>query len=238
MNLDLALGITCKNSSSLTTDNTTGNVAYPTAGVVVVFDPKVNRQVAFIHNKKNAVSCVCFSPDGKHLATGEIGYKPAVRVWRMQTDKEPQEVGTFFGHEYGIKSVVFSPKGDMIVSVGLENDNSVFAWSWPAGFKIGTNNIKDIIHSTRFSQCGTFFVTAGVRHIKYWYPGLTRSIAESTTVPTVVPLYVVRVFSVNTKTIHLSTVVLVTKVVVILLISSQKEKLLLFYLLTHEASLK
>ncbi|XP_012943584.1 mitogen-activated protein kinase-binding protein 1, partial [Aplysia californica] len=169
MNLDLALGISCVNLSSLAFGCVSGLLAYPASGVLVVYSPKLNCQVAYLHVRRNSVSCANFSPDGRYVLTGEVGYKPALRVWRLQ---DGQEVATIYGHEFGIKSAMFSPRGDVIVSVGLENDNEVNVWAWPDKHRVATNKIKDLIYSVSFSQCGQYFLTAGVRHLKFWYPKL------------------------------------------------------------------
>uniref|UniRef100_A0A0W0FM89 Transcriptional repressor Tup1 N-terminal domain-containing protein n=1 Tax=Moniliophthora roreri TaxID=221103 RepID=A0A0W0FM89_MONRR len=64
---------------------------------------------------------VCFSPDGKFLATGaEDGL---VRIWNIQ---KARIRNIFGGHRKEIYSVVFSPDGRLIVS--CSDDNTVRIW--------------------------------------------------------------------------------------------------------------
>ncbi|KAH9512400.1 hypothetical protein Btru_039412 [Bulinus truncatus] len=186
MNLDLVLGMTCNNISCLACDRNSSLVAHAAAGVLVILDAETNSQVKYLHLRKNCVSSVNFSSDGKLIVTGEIGYRPAARVWRV---KDGLEVAALYGHDFGIKYVLFSPAMDVIVTVGLEHDNEVNVWAWPERHRLATNKIVDIIRAVAFSECGKFFVTAGCRHLKFWYPNFLDADVCQTPVPHVQPLY-------------------------------------------------
>ncbi|KAK3781220.1 hypothetical protein RRG08_047761 [Elysia crispata] len=187
MNLDLVLGLSCNNKGALACDQSTGLVAHTASGVLVLLNTKSNCQVKYFHLRKNCVSSACFSSDGRYVITGETGYRPAVRVWRI---KDGVEVATLYGHEFGIKCVQFSPDMQEIISVGMEHDNVVNVWAWPSGCKIAANNILDLIKAVSYSECGTFFVTSGFRHIKFWYPKITvEESKQCGTFPNVHPLY-------------------------------------------------
>ncbi|KAH9512397.1 hypothetical protein Btru_039405 [Bulinus truncatus] len=192
MNLDLVLGMTCNNISCLACDRNSSLVAHAAAGVLVILDAETgNSQVKYLHLRKNCVSSVNFSSDGKLIVTGEIGYRPAARVWRVKgrTNLDGLEVAALYGHDFGIKYVLFSPAMDVIVTVGLEHDNEVNVWAWPEKHRLATNKIVDIIRAVAFSECGKFFVTAGCRHLKFWYPNFLDADVCQTPVPHVQPLY-------------------------------------------------
>uniref|UniRef100_A0A2C9M6X9 Anaphase-promoting complex subunit 4 WD40 domain-containing protein n=1 Tax=Biomphalaria glabrata TaxID=6526 RepID=A0A2C9M6X9_BIOGL len=180
MNLDLVLGMSCNNISCLACDRNSSLVAHTAAGVLVILDAETNSQVKYIHLNKNCVSSVNFSSDGKLIVTGEIGYRPAARIWRV---KDGVEIASLYGHDFGIKYVLFSPSMDVIVTVGLEHDNEVNVWAWPEKHRLATNKIVDIIRAVAFSECGKFFVTAGCRHLKFWYPNFLSTETFQTTVP-------------------------------------------------------
>ena len=68
-----------------------------------------------------AVYSVCFSPDGKQLATGS--FDRTVRLWDVETGAC---VRTLEGHGRWVSSVCFSPDGRMVAS-GSE-DMTVRLW--------------------------------------------------------------------------------------------------------------
>ena len=49
------------------------------------------------------ISSIAFSPDGKHLAAGECGHQPCVRVWDVASRSVLSEVQ---GHSFGISCLV------------------------------------------------------------------------------------------------------------------------------------
>src|SRR5262249_31204412 len=63
---------------------------------------------------------VAFSPDGKHIASGELG---EVKVWDALTGQEQR---TFKEHTGGVNSVAFSPDGKSLAPGG--GDPTVKVW--------------------------------------------------------------------------------------------------------------
>ncbi|KAK1229314.1 hypothetical protein PQX77_007632 [Marasmius sp. AFHP31] len=64
---------------------------------------------------------VCFSPDGKHLATG--AEDKLIRIW----DIEEKQIRTIFrGHSEGVNSVDFSPDGRLLASASY--DKTIRIW--------------------------------------------------------------------------------------------------------------
>ena len=68
-----------------------------------------------------AVYSVCFSPDGRRLASGS--YEGTVRLWDVETGAC---VRTLEGHGGPVYSVCFSPKGRMGAS--SSGDRTVRLW--------------------------------------------------------------------------------------------------------------
>ena len=100
--MERIIGLTVSQGAGLSVNRQTGNVAYCAGGVVVVYDPKKNRQTQFLLNESSAtkasMECVAFSDNGKYLAAGEIGHSPSVLVWDVETGKQ---VADMKGHKFG-----------------------------------------------------------------------------------------------------------------------------------------
>jgi WD40 repeat protein len=81
------------------------------------------------------ISTLVFSNDGRYLATGS--YDKTIRLWRIGDDdkngeKEHLKVEyVLTGHESPVKTVQFSEKSNMIVSLGL--DREVRLWNLEQG---------------------------------------------------------------------------------------------------------
>lgn len=82
MDLDRIIGNTILSNSGLAINSHTGDVAYAAGCVIVIYNPKQNKQVKFLMGKKNkAIGSLCFSPNGKYLAAGEVNPpKPLKRM--------------------------------------------------------------------------------------------------------------------------------------------------------------
>ncbi|XP_078389290.1 mitogen-activated protein kinase-binding protein 1-like isoform X2 [Cetorhinus maximus] len=178
--LDKVLGITASSSSSLACDLTTGLVAYPAGCVVVLCNPKKSKQTHILNASRKAVSALAFSPDGKYLVTGESGHMPAVRVWDVSDKVQVAELQC---HKYGVSCVSFSPNMKYIVSVGYQHDKLVNVWDWKKNSIVASNKVSSKVTAVSFSEDSSFFVTAGNRHVKFWYLNESKACKANVTVP-------------------------------------------------------
>ncbi|XP_061168980.1 mitogen-activated protein kinase-binding protein 1-like [Saccostrea echinata] len=166
VSLERVLGLTVSTNATLTCDLNTGTIAYPAGCVVVIFDPRSNKQSYIFNTSRKTITAVAFSHDGKHLATGESGNQPAVRVWDVA---EKTQVAEFNRHKFGIVCVKFSPTENYVVSIGSEHDMMVNVWNWKKKIQVASNKIISKVNSMAFSKDGSVFVTVGHRHVKFWY---------------------------------------------------------------------
>ncbi|XP_056437864.1 mitogen-activated protein kinase-binding protein 1-like [Gadus chalcogrammus] len=164
--LEKVLGITAAGHSGLACDPHSGLVAYPAGCVVVLLNPKKNRQQHLINTSRKSITALAFSPDGKHLVTGESGHLPAVRLWDVS---ERRQVAELQKHNYGVSCVAFSPNSKYIVSVGTQHDMTISVWAWKKDVVVAVNKVSSKVTAVSFSEDSSYFVTAGVRHIKFWY---------------------------------------------------------------------
>jgi WD40 repeat protein len=87
---------------------------------VTVWDVQTGQETLVLEPCLGACS-VCFSPDGKRLATG--GYDNLVKVWDAETGRETL---TLRGHTWVVNSVCFSPDGKHMASASA--DCTVKVW--------------------------------------------------------------------------------------------------------------
>ncbi|XP_053744246.1 mitogen-activated protein kinase-binding protein 1-like [Synchiropus splendidus] len=164
--LEKVLGITAAGNSGFACDPKSGLVAYPAGCVVVLLNPKKNTQHHLINTSRKTITALSFSPDGKHLATGESGHLPAVRLWDVS---ERRQVAELQKHKYGISCVAFSPNSKYIVSVGNQHDMLVNVWAWKKDIVVAANKVSSKVTGVSFSEDSSYFVTVGNRHVKFWY---------------------------------------------------------------------
>ncbi|XP_074542001.1 mitogen-activated protein kinase-binding protein 1-like isoform X2 [Halichoeres trimaculatus] len=177
--LEKVLGITASGNCGLACDPRSGLVAYPAGCVVVLLNPKKNRQHHIITSRKT-ITALSFSPDGKYLVTGESGHLPAVRLWDVAERRQVAELQT---HKYGISCVAFSPNGKYIVSVGNQHDMMVNVWAWKKDVVVAANKVSSKVTGVSFSEDSSYFVTVGNRHVKFWYLDHCKASKASAPVP-------------------------------------------------------
>ncbi|XP_049824929.1 mitogen-activated protein kinase-binding protein 1 isoform X3 [Aethina tumida] len=175
--LEKVLGVTVSNNAALANDSN-GNIAYPAGCTVVLFNTKTEQQSHIINTSRKTITSLAFSSCGRYIVTGECGHQPAVRVWDLQSDPQsqhpglspqPQQIAEFLGHKYGVNCVAFSPTTKYVVSVGTQHDMIVNVWDWKNNIKVASNKVSTKVKSIAFSENGSYFVTVGNRHVKFWY---------------------------------------------------------------------
>ncbi|KAM4743032.1 WD repeat-containing protein 62 isoform 2-T2 [Anableps anableps] len=179
VSLEKVLGISPVVSSFLTSDPNSGRLAYPAGCVVVLLNPQKNEQSHIINTSRKPFTTLDFSHDGKHLATGESGHMPCVRVWEVGGG----QVAEVQAHKYGVSCVAFSSSSSYVVSVGFQHDRTVNVWDWRKGSIIASNKVSSRVFSVSFSQDSSYFVTAGNRHIKFWDLDGSKERRVNSTVP-------------------------------------------------------
>ncbi|XP_075050712.1 mitogen-activated protein kinase-binding protein 1-like isoform X2 [Mixophyes fleayi] len=178
--LEKVLGITVSAGRGLSCDPKTGLVAYPAGCVVVLLNPRKNKQTHILNSSRKTITALAFSPDGKFLVTGESGHMPAVRVWDVA---ERTQVAELQEHKYGVACVSFSPSSKYIVSVGYQHDMIVNVWSWKKNVVVAANKVSSKVTAVSFSEDSSYFVTAGNRHVKFWYLDEAKSSKVNSTIP-------------------------------------------------------
>ncbi|PHZ16393.1 WD40 repeat-like protein [Rhizopus microsporus ATCC 52813] len=95
-----------------------------------------------------------------------MGHQPRIFIWDV---KEKTIFREFKAHKFGVLSLSFSPNMRYLVSVGFQHDGYLYVWDWKKGIKLAGNKVTSRVNAISFSKDGSFFVTAGLRHVKFWY---------------------------------------------------------------------
>jgi WD40 repeat protein len=119
-------------------------------GELMLWDLITGEPVYSLKAHKEDVNCVCFSPDGKRMASGagdlSTPTRPGeVKLWDAKTG---QHLSTLKGHTSAVSSVNFSPDGKRILSGSF--DGTVKVWDAQTGKPISTFRAND---TTIFSAC-------------------------------------------------------------------------------------
>ncbi|XP_024887681.1 mitogen-activated protein kinase-binding protein 1 isoform X5 [Temnothorax curvispinosus] len=181
--LERVLGVTVSSNAALDCDKTSELVAYPAGCTIVLFNPRRNSQAHVLNASRKTVTSLALAGDGKLLATGECGHMPNVRVWDISDPHNAVQIAEFPGHKYGINCVAFSPSNKYVVSVGSQHDMIVNVWDWRNNVKVASNKVSSKVKAVCFAENGTYFVTVGNRHVKFWYLEYSRSAKYKEPVP-------------------------------------------------------
>ncbi|CAM0138457.1 unnamed protein product [Umbelopsis sp. WA50703] len=233
LKLERIIGLTSSTNNMMATDPSSEQIAYAAGAVVVIYNYRRNKQVAFLYppasvtnavpgsnnvppvnnplpnfpawsanahpsaaewaspsalgndmnygkqtsdeepgkkrtsagTRPKTISCLAFSSDGNYLAAGEVGHQPRIFVWNV---KQQSLVCVLKGHKFGIVSVAFSSNMRHLASVGFQHDGYLNVWNWRKGIKVASNRVTSRVNAMAFSKDGSHFITAGLRHIKFW----------------------------------------------------------------------
>lgn len=135
------------------------------AGLIVVYDSINSKQVKFFQASK-AVTCIAFSADGNLIACGEKGHSPMVSIWSMRSGAL---IAQLTEHKNGVGALAFSPNGQYLISAGFKHDKQLIVWRLHDNVPLVKKKLANKVNSIVFSGDGSFFVTCGDRHLKWWY---------------------------------------------------------------------
>ncbi|KAL7062235.1 hypothetical protein AAHC03_01113 [Spirometra sp. Aus1] len=180
VNLERVLGFTSGNNCSVSFDTKASTIFY-TAGCVVVAESCTTGLQSFIQSpSRKSLTCLDASPDGQFLATGEFGHQPKVRLWSRANHCQ---VAEFSSHHFRVSCVRFCPNSRNLVSVGNQDDQTICVWDRVQLQKIASAKVTAKVNALAFSEDGDFFVTVGIRHVRFWYIDLTKGVKTKETQP-------------------------------------------------------
>eukprot|EP00357_Protocruzia_adherens_P030928 CAMPEP_0115043006 /NCGR_PEP_ID=MMETSP0216-20121206/46605_1 /TAXON_ID=223996 /ORGANISM="Protocruzia adherens, Strain Boccale" /LENGTH=1428 /DNA_ID=CAMNT_0002425231 /DNA_START=108 /DNA_END=4394 /DNA_ORIENTATION=+ len=183
LKLEKVIGISGRSNKGVQINPVTGDVAYIAGSIIVIYNPKQNKQIKFFFNKRNRpFSCLTISSNGRYIAAGEGACKqPEISIWECQYS-ELDPIKVFQGHRYGISALKFSPDSKHLVSLGDSNDLGLFIWDFSQGKRITSNKLNRPINDLTFTSDGDQLVTVGKSIVKFWPMQKVKRILESNAV--------------------------------------------------------
>lgn len=155
-------------------------------GTTRLWDPATGGLKAILYGHAGVVQSVAYSPDGKTLATAGLGDK-RIKFWdagtarprtssaKTITSGRVQPVLT--GHVEAVRSLAFSPDGNMLVSGG--SDGLVILWDSAQGQEVDRlPRRQTAIRSLAISLDGTILLSAGDDSVLLWHLQENRLIRE------------------------------------------------------------
>lgn len=156
---------TCSNTAKYVS----GKVVFVSAGVGVVMDQKSRQQSFFLKHMEDVIS-VAVHPSGKVVATGQYSPVPNSRVDIYVWEAEEKSVRAWIDdfHLNGVCCLEFSPDGTLLLSVGLDKDNSLAIHDWSLSRLINTAKVDTARVNAVAWKSNTEFVTAGDKSVILW----------------------------------------------------------------------
>lgn len=167
-------GYRCRGVYSNVHFASTGEMVYPAAAVVVMYNKETNTQ-RFYQRHVDDVLCVALSADGTLAASGGKatvsdkgrGVHPSLHIWNVETGENIAISRN--RHKRAIVCVCWSPDGKYVVSVGLDNDHTMLLHDASTGnvvaaTKTGTDKVIGVTWNAETNT----ICTVGVKHICFW----------------------------------------------------------------------
>lgn len=145
--------------------NSAGKAVYPQAGVAVIYDSAAKTQTWF-RNHDDDVLSLAISNDGDLVATGQIGKRPVIHIWRSSDPSTP--VKTLKGHKSGVVDLCFSADGSQLASVGADDDHTHILWDVEAGSKLADCSQKPVTLFCLMGKNKNEFVSGGKNQVMFF----------------------------------------------------------------------
>ena len=123
-----------------------GDLVFPAAAVGVVMNSATRKQT-FFNKHADDVLCLAMHPTGQVAATGQIGSKAPIHVWKTV---DGERVATIFPpHGAATLGLAFSADGRYLASVGADEEHTVCVHEWETNPQ--TTSVVDYLNGPHFA---------------------------------------------------------------------------------------
>ena len=147
-----------------------GNIVFPAAGIAVVMDSKTGKQEFFTMHDDDVVS-IALHPNKKFVATGQTAHvgkstKIDLFVWDSESLRNLACLTGF--HRRAIRHLDFSPNGNLILSIGDDDDHSLAVYDWASSRMVCNSKVdKDTVLGACFVS-NSELVVYGAKFVKFF----------------------------------------------------------------------
>eukprot|EP00127_Corallochytrium_limacisporum_P004482 Clim_evm9s165 gene=Clim_evmTU9s165 len=172
--IEYVLGCSADSNASFACNSVTGLVAYPAGAIIVLYNTRRDKQQHVVPpelslHRRWSTACaspvsrvpqplhaLCFSPDGKFLAVGEVGKGSHIMVWQLDSGSlvshfpasnvsQSLQPGSteVLSHPDGVHHLAFcGPDSRFLVSTGVGTDRSVLLWDWRTAARMAGSGMQ------------------------------------------------------------------------------------------------
>ena len=139
-------------------DQSSPKIVYPVAAVVVVYDTRTHTQTYFREHKDDVLGLAVHG-ERRLVASSQKSYreggrtrKPTIWVWSSVDAKALKGPLVFTGcNQRWVSLLCFNGAGDLLCSVGADDDNTLVLWAWEKGEALcHVPTQKERIYACRF----------------------------------------------------------------------------------------
>jgi len=119
------------------------------------------------------ILAMAMHPNGKFVATGQIGVKPKICVWDVDT---MQEIVMFAAPlTKGIKNLCFSNDGKYLSASAMDDEHFIAIYDWQAKPKVGASlapiahgkGSRAVLFNLTFNPTGDTLISMGVKEVNF-----------------------------------------------------------------------
>jgi microtubule-associated protein-like 6 len=111
-----------------------GDIVYPAAALGIIYRKNTKKQCFIQGAHDDEILSMAIHPSGQIFASGQSGKNAAIVVWNSDDTQTIRRLDK--AHQRGVSQLAFNTQGNLLASLGLDNDNSLAIHNWSSGIEI------------------------------------------------------------------------------------------------------